>query len=148
MQGDIRMSDYEADLLAWTERQADLLRRRAANEIDWDNLAEEIEAVGRSERRELRSRLKVLMLHLLKWAYQPEHRSNSWRGSILDQRDALARLLADSPSLRRFLPDYAAEEYAGARTKAEMETGLLRLPAVCPWTVADITDEGFWPDAG
>ncbi len=140
------MSDYEADLLAWTERQAELLRRRAANEIDWDNLAEEIEAVGRSERRELRSRLKVLMLHLLKWAYQPEHRSSGWRGSISEQREELARLLADSPSLHRFLAEYATADYAGARMKAEIETGLLRLPGATPWTADQILDAGFWPE--
>ncbi len=76
------MGAYDIDVLALSERQAALLRRRAANEIDWDNIAEEIEAVGRSQKPEVRSRLARLCQHLLKWAYQPELRSRSWRTTI------------------------------------------------------------------
>ena len=105
------MSDYDTDILTWSERQATLLRRRAAGElvndadIDWPNVAEEIESVGRSERRELRNRMARLQQHLLKWRYQPEHRSRSWRTTITTQRREIEALLADSPSLRATLPD-------------------------------------------
>ena len=86
------MSDlYEADIAAWAEQQADALRRRAANEIDWENVAEEIESLARSDRREIRNRLAVICEHLLKWAYQPQLRSGSWRGSVVEPRDARCR---------------------------------------------------------
>lgn len=103
------MSDlYDDDFVVWSERQAELLRRRAAGElineadIDWLNVAEEIESVGRSEKRGVRSRLAVLLCHLLKWTYQPGHRSSSWSGTIRAQRRDLEAVLEDSPSLRRF----------------------------------------------
>ncbi len=142
------MSDlYDDDVLAWSERQAMLLRRRAANEIDWDHVAEEIEAVGVSQKLELRSRLEVLLLHLLKWAYQPEHRSESWRGSIAEQRNRLAAVMEDSPSLRGFVPEAMPRSYRLARLGAARETTLLRLPDECPWTFEQIADDDFWPEA-
>ena len=135
------MSDYDTDILTWSERQATLLRRRAAGElvndaeIDWPNVAEEIESVGRSERRELRNRMARLQQHLLKWRYQPEHRSRSWRTTITTQRREIEALLADSPSLRATLPDVLAASYRAARDDAITETGLLDLPENPPFTV-------------
>jgi Domain of unknown function DUF29 len=135
------MSDYDTDILIWSERQATLLRRRAAGElvndadIDWPNVAEEIESVGRSERRELRNRMARLHQHLLKWRYQPEHRSRSWRTTITTQRREIEALLADSPSLRASLPDVLAASYRAARDDAMTETGLLDLPENSPFTV-------------
>jgi Domain of unknown function DUF29 len=135
------MSDYDTDLLTWRERQAALLRRRAAGElvndaeIDWSNVAEEIESVGRSERRELRNRLAQLLQHLLKWRYQTEHRSRSWRTMIATQRREIEALLADSPSLRATLPDVLAIAYRAARDDASTETSLLDLPDASPFTV-------------
>ena len=139
------MSNYETDLYEWTKTQADALRRRASNELDWDNLAEEIETLGRSERREIQSRLKILLLHLLKWRYQPERQCSSWRGSIVEARDELESVLADNPSLGSHPAEYLPKAYASARQKALNETGLLRLPDECPWTIDQILSTGFLP---
>jgi hypothetical protein len=130
---------YDQDTVLWSERQAKLLRRVAAGErvndgdLDWLNLAEEIEAVGRSERRELRHRMAVLLQHLLKWHYQPEHRSRSWRSTIGTQRSEIYDVLDDNPSLRQTLPAVVAKVYPTARTKALEETGLLALPETSPF---------------
>ena len=146
------MSDYDTDLLTWSERQAALLRRRAAGElvndaeIDWPNVAEEIESVGRSERRELRNRLARLLQHLLKWRYQPEHRSRSWRTTITTQRREIEALLADSPSLRATLPDVLAVAYRAARDDAITETALLNLPEASPFTVEQALGEPLADD--
>ena len=146
------MSDYDTDLLTWSERQAALLRRRAAGElvndaeIDWPNVAEEIESVGRSERRELRNRLARLLQHLLKWQYQPEHRSRSWRATITTQRREIEALLADSPSLRATLPDVLAVAYRAARDDAITETALLNLPEASPFTVEQALGEPLADD--
>ena len=142
------MSDYDTDVLAWSERQAELLRRRAANEIDWDNIAEEIEAVGRSQKRELRNRLARLCQHLLKWAYQPELRSRSWRATIVTQRHELQSVLLDSPSLVPFVAEALPTAYQTGRIWAEQETGLMHLPEEsCPWAAAEVLASDFYPGA-
>jgi hypothetical protein len=140
------MSKYSDDLHEWTHEQADALRRRAANEVDWDNLAEEIESVGRSDRHEIRSRLENLILHLIKWAYQSEARCGSWQGSIYEARVRLEDLLEESPSLMALPAEHLPKAYERARQKALRETGLLRLPEVCPWTIDEIMAEDFLPD--
>ncbi len=138
------MSDYDIDLSQWAEQQAALLRRRAAGELvneaefDWENIAEEIEAVGGNTRRELRNRLTMLLQHLLKWHYQPEHRSRSWRSTIRTQRQEIEDLLADNPSLRARLPELFEAAWPRARTDAMEETGLLDLPRVSPFTVEQV----------
>ena len=144
------MSDlYEDDLVLWSERQTDLLRRRAAGELvndtglDWTNIAEEIEAVGSSQRRELRSRMIRLLQHLLKWHYQPELRSRSWRATIAVQREDIEALLEDSPSLRRTLPDVLPRAYRSAREHALNETGLLDLPEASPFTLEQALTEAL-----
>lgn len=136
------MSDlYDEDFVLWTEHQATLLRRRAAgelvndSELDWLNLAEEIEAVGGNTRRELRHRLIRLLRHLLKWHYQPELRSRSWRSAIRTQRQEIEDLLADNPPLQPRLPEFLAAAYPRARAEAPEETGLLNLPEGPPFTV-------------
>lgn len=136
------MSDlYDEDFTLWTERQAALLRRRASGElvnddaIDWLNVAEEIESVGGNTRRELRSRLTVLLQHLIKWQYQPEHRSRSWQSTVRTQRREIEDLLAENPSLRSKLPELILVAYPRARADAMEETGLLNLPEVSPFTI-------------
>jgi hypothetical protein len=135
------MSNYDIDLSRWAEQQAALLRRRAAGELvneadlDWENIAEEIEAVGGNTRRELRNRLTRLLQHLLKWHYQPEHRSRSWRSTIRTQRQEIEDLLADNPSLKARLPELFEAAWPRARTDAMEETGLLALPRASPFTV-------------
>jgi hypothetical protein len=132
-------ADYETDLSAWCTAQAVLLRRRAAGErvndgeLDWLNLAEEIESLGRGQQRELRSRMKVLIQHLLKWHYQPALRSRSWRSTIATQREEIEDLLRDNPSLRPTLTKVLEEAYPAAQRKALEETGLDALPATSPF---------------
>ena len=136
---------YDSDVTEWTKEQADALRRRAANELDWDNLAEEIESLGIGNRHQIKSRLEILILHLLKWKYQPEWQCGSWRGSILEARHRLEMLLEDSPSLRRVPVEYLPRAYAWARRKALAETGFYHLPETCPWAIDQILDDNFLP---
>jgi len=148
------MSDlYETDIALWAERQAGLLRRRAAGDlvneadIDWLYVAEEIEDVARRERDQIKSRLVVLCVQLLKWQFQPKRRSRSWRGSIVEARKRVAGLTEDSPSLRPY-PDHAlAKAYEDGRPQAEAETGMT-LPTECPWSIEQVLDADFWPEAG
>ena len=112
------MSNYDVDVNEWTKEQADALRRRAPNELDWDNLAEEIESLGSSNRRQIKSRLEILILHLLKWKYQPEWQCGSWRGSIPRGAPSLGRSARRSPSLRPLPADYLPKAYARARAKS------------------------------
>jgi hypothetical protein len=132
------MSEYEVDFYIWTRGQADALRRRAANELDWENLAEEIESVGRSEKREIESRLEDLLLHLLKWRYQPALQCGSWRSSIGEARFRIARVVKDNPSLRDYPGECLADIYPTAKTRAIAETGRLDLPESCPWTIEQL----------
>jgi predicted nucleic acid-binding Zn-ribbon protein len=131
------MSDlYDRDFYAWANEQAGLLREGRLSGADIANIAEEIETLGRNEKRELRSRLSVLFLHLLKWRHQPSCRSRSWELSITNARNELAEHLADSPSLRATLPEALVSAYRRARLRAEQQTGLptRTFPAECPWT--------------
>ena len=121
---------YERDFFAWTQDQADALRRRRANELDWENLLEEVEGMGKQARGELRSHLIVLLTHMLKWRFQPERRSRSWMFTILEQRVQAQQVVAESPSLKPFLEDVVAEAYRSARLRAARETR--RLPGRFP----------------
>lgn len=128
---------YDSDFYGWTQEQADLLRSGRLTELDTQNLLEEIEAMGRSERRELESRLQVLFMHLLKWEHQPSHRGKSWQLTIEEQRRKVSRVLSDNPSLKSKLPELMASAYGDAVIGAERETGLERsaFPESCPWTL-------------
>ena len=136
---------YATDLVLWADQQAAALRRRQANQIDWDNVAEEIENLARSDRREIRNRLVVLCEHLLKWQYQPAGRSGSWRGSIREARRQIADLIEESPSLRPYPAAHLAWAYGHGREQAEDNAGLLDLSPDCPWTVEQVLDRNFWP---
>jgi len=139
---------YERDFYAWANEQAALLRAGRLEEADVAHIAEEIESMGRSEKRELVNRLVILLLHLLKWAHQPSLRGNSWRLSIKEQRLRLAAHLDDNPSLKSRLDEAIATAYRIALIEAERETGLpeTAFPASCPYTFAQIMDPEFWPD--
>ena len=139
---------YEGDFFAWTQDQGRRLREVRPNNLDWENVAEEIESLGRSEKAELESRLNVLVLHLLKWQFQPGKRKPGWRATILEQRYRIGRRLADSPSLVKYPGSILAEEYETARLKAAGETrlSLSRFPEDCPYTVEQILNPNFWPD--
>jgi hypothetical protein len=140
---------YEADLHAWSKDQAARLRDLRPNSIDWENIAEEIESLGGSQRREIRSRLVVLLTHLLKWAYQPGGRGNSWRGPIALARNEIAREIGESPSLRRYPGEELEALYEVARLKASGQTKLALVvsPEACPFTIDEVLDPSFWPDA-
>ena len=138
---------YETDFYAWTQRQAALLRAEEFEQIDWNNLIEEIESLGRSEKHEIESRLIVIIMHLLKLQQQPARRTRSWNVTISTQRVDLERLLADNPSLRARLPESVNQVYTDAVKKAAAETGLDKrtFPVQCPWSADQILDEEFWP---
>ena len=139
---------YDADFYTWAISQGSALRRRSANEIDWENVAEEIETLGRSEARELRSRYAVLLVHLLKWLVQPQSRSSSWEVSIKRQRRDIGRLLGDNPGLKPKRDEFFGEAYQDAREDAVLETGLSLdlFPDTNPFTLAQAMDDAFWPE--
>jgi hypothetical protein len=141
---------YGQDFYAWTQEQAVLLRARKWHDLDYDNLAEELEALGKRDRRELERRLEVLVMHLLKWCSQPERRERSrgWRSTVREQRRRLSRLLQDSPSLRSEVPALLDDGYPHARGKALDETSLPSetLPLTCAWTAVQVLDDAFWPE--
>jgi hypothetical protein len=141
---------YEEDFYAWTQHQAAKLRTVVCAELDLLNLAEEIESLGKRDWKELRSRLNVLVMHLLKYQYQPDQRSGSWSSTIRTQRDEINALLEQSPSLRRQVSIMLAERYKTPRHNAADETRLPieTFPEVCPWTVEQVLDEDFWPEMG
>jgi hypothetical protein len=136
---------YDTDFIRWTEEQAATLRARRFDALDLENLAEEIEGLGKRDRRRLKSRLTVLLMHLLKWSYQPEQRSGSWDSTIRTQRADIRQLLDDSPNLRREIPIIIAERYETARRNAAAETGLplTSFPTDCPFAVEEIL-AGEW----
>jgi hypothetical protein len=139
---------YEHDFYAWSTEQAGLLRAGKLAEADIDHIAEEIESMGRSEKRELVNRLVVLLLHLLKWRFQPGLRGNSWRLSIEEQRYRLEVHLNDNPSLRSMLDVAVRDAYRLALIEAERETGLARetFPPVCPFAFEQAMSADFWPE--
>ncbi len=131
---------YDKDYLAWTESQVLLLRSGRTNELDVENIAEELEDMGRSEWRELENRLEVLLMHMLKWDYQPRRRSRSWQGTIVEQRNAITRLLRRSPSLRRNLAATVRAVYPDAVRRAVAETGLpiSAFPLAMPYMLDEV----------
>jgi hypothetical protein len=140
---------YDEDFYAWTQEQAALLREGAVHALDLANLAEEIESVGKRDRRALGSHLRNLILHLLKWQYQPSGRvtGHSWRSSIRNARAEIAVLIEDSRGFEHEVPRLIERWYPLARLDAADETRLplLTFPDTCSWTKAEILDQDFWP---
>jgi hypothetical protein len=139
---------YDDDFFAWTQEQARLLREGDLADIDVENLAEEIESMGKSLRRELRNRLGVLVMHLLKWNYQPTFRSRSWSSTIKEQRKQVQSLINEAPSLLSLLRNELSDIYGSAVTNASGETGLSEetFPVECPYTPEEILSEDFLPE--
>ncbi|MCC5639931.1 DUF29 domain-containing protein [Nostoc sp. CHAB 5844] len=139
---------YEVDYLQWIETTVEKLRNQDYSSVDWENLIEEIEDMGRSERRSLESNLIVVILHLLKWQFQPEHRSGSWEGSIVEHRRRIKKVIKESPSLKPYLESIFAESYTEAVKQAKAETGLAlaTFPQECPYNLADVIDDEFLPN--
>lgn len=139
---------YDSDFYSWAVEQADAIKRKSLNEIDWENVAEEIESLARSDLRELRSRYQVLIMHLLKWLLQPSGRGRSWRNTISLQRLSIQELLDESPGMKPLADDAFARAYKGARIAALRETNIdeALFPARCPFTREQAMDESFFPD--
>ncbi|MGB3208312.1 MAG: DUF29 domain-containing protein, partial [Crinalium sp.] len=116
------------------------------HQIDWQNIAEEIEDMGRSEKRQLESRLEVLIMHLLKWQFQPNLRSRSWQLTIKEQRLRLEKLLQENPSLQSNLSEVIEKIYPLAALSAERETGLSLFPETCLYNLTEILSAEFFPE--
>jgi hypothetical protein len=138
---------YEEDFVAWLEDQARHARRGEIDALDLENIAEELEGMARSDRREIRNRLTVLLTHLLKCRVQPGKRSASWLGTIAEQRDQIAILLEDSPSLRAYPAEIADRCYPAARRNAARQMRLSEsvFPEDCPFSVAEALDPRWLP---
>ena len=139
---------YEQDFYAWANEQAGLLRAGKLAQADIEHIAEEIESMGKTEKRELVSRLSVLLLHLLKWQFQPGRRGTSWQATIRLQRRDLTRHIRDNPSLKATLDEAISYAYGNAIIEAVGETGLLEgtFPTACPWSFEQMMAEDFWPE--
>jgi predicted nucleic acid-binding Zn-ribbon protein len=143
-----RPTTYDTDFYTWTQQQAELLRQEQIAGLDWQNLAEEIESLGRSDYRSLVSAIEQLTLHLLNWQHQSEKRSRSWEDSIDKQRAEIEKLLDDSPGLKSKLDEAITKGYrygrrgAGRATRLPLET----LPEACPYSWVQLTDEDWLPD--
>jgi len=139
---------YRKDYYGWLQENAQMIREKRFSEIDAENIAEELESMGKSEKRELSSRLTILLLHLLKWQKQSVKRSMSWRNTIAVQRIDIRELLEDSPSLRNEVSDKIETAYEKAKLAAEVETGIEKqnFPVACPFSFEQILDENFLPN--
>ena len=142
------VQEYEQDFYAWLMKNAALIRQKRFVEIDAENVAEELECMGRSEKRELLSRLAVLLVHLLKWQFQPVKRSKSWRNTLFTQREDLDELFEESPSLRYEFSQKIEKVYKKAKFAAEDETGIdsAQFPPECPFSFEQILEKDFFPE--
>ena len=140
--------DYDTDFHAWALHNAKLLRQGKFAELDVEHLAEELESMGKTNKRELTSRFKILLAHLLKWQYQPDYRGRSWRSSIVEQRSEISELTAENPSLKPLFDEVIADAYLKAIKFAAKETGLLvnTFPQKCPYSLEQIVDDDFYPE--
>jgi hypothetical protein len=140
---------YDQDLVRWARETAELIREGSWQAVDVEHLAEELEDLSKSERRAIASQLVRLLLHLLKWQYQPERRSDSWIDSITDARLQIELAIQDSPSLRLYPTQVLAQSYPRARRSAAMQTGrpLATFPETCPYRLNQVLDEAFLPES-
>ena len=142
------MSTYETDFYAWTQAQAQHLKAGKWEQLDLENLAEEIESLGKREKQELRNRLRVLLGHLLKWQYQPEQRSNSWQATIREQRRQIIQHLEENPSLQSYLTEAFTLGYEDGIDLAIEETNLslATFPTTCFYRLEQVLDAKFLPE--
>ncbi|ELS04342.1 protein of unknown function DUF29 [Xenococcus sp. PCC 7305] len=139
---------YEQDYCLWLTTTAKLLRERQLNEIDFEDLIEELEGMSRREKEALFSNLQVVLMHLLKYRYQPSKRSNSWRSSIREHRKRIKRAFRNSPSLKPYFTKIFLECYQDAKELAADETGLSinNFPEQCPFTTEEILETEYLPE--
>jgi hypothetical protein len=149
-----QFGDYEVDFYGWAMRNAQLLRQGRFAEIDVEHIAEELESMSKKDQRELESRFIILIAHLLKWQYQLQQimamwpwQGGSWRGSIIEQRVQIAKLLRNNPGLKPHLSEAIANAYPDAVELASEETQLAKntFPEVCPYTVEQLLEKEFYP---
>lgn len=145
---DISIS-YEHDFYSWLVFNARLLREGRFAEADIDNIAEELEGMSRSEKRAIDNRFAILLGHLLKWQFQPENRSTSWKGTIDEQRKRIIRLLEESPGLKYELEERLVRAYDIGISVAVRDTGMKEsvFPDVCPYTLQQVLDKSFYPES-
>ena len=138
-------ASYDRDFYTWSLEQARHVREGSWDALDRDNVAEEIESLGREQFNKLSSALRVLMLHMLKCDHQPELRSRSWALSIETQRLELGDIIVDNPGLRPRIPEAIARGYRKARLEAARETGIAEesFPETCPYAWNDIVARVF-----
>lgn len=140
---------YDEDFVLWLDFQAVLLRQGRVHELDLENLAEEVESIGRSDKREVYNRLTVLLAHLLRYQFQPDKCTRSWLSTIREQRRQLRLVFQDSPSLaKNYAPGAFGNTYHDARQDTSDETGLSvdAFPETCLYTLAQVLDEDFLPE--
>ncbi len=142
---------YERDYYGWVEHNVNSIREGRLDDVDWMNVAEELEDMGKSEKRALRSQLARFLTHLLKWSHQIQRRrssEHSWRATIEHARDTVLELLDENPSLKPLLRELFLAAYRDALAQVVSETNLPkeRFPEQCPWSFAQALDHGFWPE--
>ena len=143
----MKINLYDKDYYLWLEETVQLLQEGKFTDLDIFNLIEEIKDMGRSEKNALESNLIVLLMHLLKWKYQPEKQSGSWRRSIREHRRRILKAFKNSPSFKRYLEVVFDESYQEARKQAADETGrsLNTFPKNCPFKIEEIIDSEYLP---
>lgn len=131
---------YEKDFHAWSLEQANILKKKDFEMLDFEHLVEEIETLGNSDKRALRSYLTIVLLHMLKIKFQPEKHTKSWDRSIVNSKMEIRITLQENPSLKRLLNNYLESSYETAKAEAEKETGIDfdKFPVKCPWTIEEI----------
>lgn len=139
---------YEDDFYGWTMRNVQLLKQGKFKEADMENIIEEIESMGRSEKNQLARRFSLILMHLLKWQYQPALQCKSWKVTLREQRRASRRLINENPSLKAKINDCLFNAYEDSVDEAIKETGLdeRTFPTECPYTFEQIMDEDFYPE--
>jgi len=142
-----RLTSIDDDFALWAAEQAALLNSGRLDRVDIENIVEELEYLGGSQKSEIEKRLRVLLAHLLKWEFQPAQRSNSWRATLVEQRTEIAEVIRRSPSLKRYPADVLGRAYEVAALRASGETGLplTAFPQTCPHTIQQILDPEFLP---
>jgi hypothetical protein len=144
----VSQQEYERDFYNWIHHNITLLRQGRWDEIEIDILIDELESMAKRDKRELISRLMILIAHLLKWQYQPDQRSGSWQGSICEQRICIDAQLTESPSLKNALVESVSQAYIGSLKITQKETGLpsSSFPSSCPYTLEQLLDEDYYPE--
>ena len=140
--------NYEEDFYGWVVANSILLKQRKFNEADMENIIEEIESMGRSEENQLTRRFSIILMHLLKWHYQPTLQCKSWKVTLREQRRASRRLINRNPSLKAKMDNYLFDAYEDAVDEAIKETGLdeKMFPSSCPYTLEKIMNDEFYPE--